>query len=97
MSLERVTRNAQARQTRVVVACPDSLRELADRLDAAAKAAREGDSVLVELSPSITLMYRPGPVYSRLDSAEAFDPKSPEFSEVRSATFNLNPTSEVRQ
>lgn len=59
MSFETVTRNAQALQKRVIMANPESLRECADRIETAAKAANFGESVLCELTPGVTVIFKP--------------------------------------
>lgn len=59
MIFEQISRNAQAEQKRVILATPEALRECADRLDHAVKAARDGESVLCELTPGITVIFKP--------------------------------------
>lgn len=74
MSFEQVTRNAQAQQKRVVLADPDSLRECADRLQAAVNGAGHGESVLCELTPGITIVFKPelgSRVYEAIESRQA--------------------------
>ena len=72
MSFETVSRNTQAIQRRVVLADPQSLRECADRLEHAAKAAVTGESVICELTPSVTVVYKPE-VIDRFVSLDKID------------------------
>lgn len=59
MTFPQVTRNAQAQTRRIIIASPDSLRECADRLEAMARSAHHGESVLCELAQGITVVHRP--------------------------------------
>ena len=61
MIFETIKRNAQAQQRRVILADPESLRELANRLETAASFARDGESVSCDLTQDVLILFKPEP------------------------------------
>lgn len=59
MTFDSVKRNTQALQKQIILAEPASLRECADRLEHAARGAIPGESIICELTSSITVVFRP--------------------------------------
>ena len=57
--LESASRNAQAAAVTVIDADPAALRECADRIEAMARAAVSGQSILCPLTAGITVIYKP--------------------------------------
>ncbi len=64
MTFETMRRNAQAQQRRVILADPAALRECADRLERASLALQSGESVLCDLTPTVTVIFKPEAVYA---------------------------------
>lgn len=64
LDIEQISTNTTAYRGRVVIATPESLRELANRLEQQALDAQTMEVIECELTPSIRVVYKPEkPVY----------------------------------